>query len=822
MGCVHIIDDTLVPDDGIACTRDSCSNGVAVHTADDSLCDDGLYCDGMEVCSPGNPMANTRGCITINVPVAPAPLGCISYGACSEALRGFVPIQQPAGSACNDGIACTLNDSCSAGGDCAGTPTAACSSTTCVPGGHLPATVDIPLCDVSVSVTLGGQPLPMTGVYGLQTTLYLRAVDTGALHMLSYFDYTGVNSTLYGPISTTKVVPGVYDLVYWRDWDPKSNQVTETVGDAIPHGMRVLQSALVLGLGSHALAVDIPVAMVAGTVTLGGQPLPPTGVYGLQTSIYLRSQDTGALHLYAYFDYTGVNSTLYGPVFADKMVPGTYDVLYWRDWDPTSNQVTETNAGDAIPHGLRVLASGVVLAPGANTLNVDIPVAAVGGTITLGGQPLPATGVYGLQTSIYLKSQDTGALHLYAYFDYTGVNSTLYGPVSTTKVIPGTYDVLYWRDWDPTSNQVTETAAGDAIPHGLRVLTSGVVLAPGANTLNVDIPVATVSGTITLGGQPLPATGVYGLQTALYLKSRDTGALHLYAYFDYTGVNSTLYGPVFSTMMVPGTYDVLYWRDWDPTSNQVTETTAGDPIPHGLRVLTSGVVLAPGANVVDVDIPVAQIGGTITLGGAALPPTGVYGLQTTLYLKSQDTGALHLYAYFDYTGVNSTLYGPIFTTSVIPGTYDVLYWRDWDPTSNQVTETTSTDPIPHGLRLLQTGVVVPAGQNTLNIDIPIAPIAANITLAGQPLPTTGVYGLQTTLYLKSRDTGALHLYGYFDYTGVNSTLYGPIVTSKVLPGTYDILYWRDWDPTSNQVTETDSGDAIPHGLRLLGACVTVP
>jgi hypothetical protein len=388
-------------------------------------------------------------------------------------------------------------------------------------------------------------------------------------------------------------------------------------------------------------------------------------------------------------------------------------------------------------------------------------------------------------------------------------------------MIPGVYDLVYARDWDPTTNQVGETDAAEPNPHGMRVLQSGVTLAPGPNTLTVDIPVAAVSGNITLGGQPLPANDPYTYQTQIFLKSRDTGARHLYSYFDYTGINSALYGPVSTTKLIPGAYDVVYDRDWDPTTNQVGETDAADPNPHGMRVLQSNVTLAPGANTLDVDIPVAAVATTITLGGQPLPPNDVYTYQTQLFLRAVDTGAWHLLAYFDYTGINNALYGPVATTKVVPGVYDVLYARDWDPTTNQVGQTNAADPNPHGMRVLQSGVMLAPGANVLAVDIPVAAVSPAITLAGQPLPVTDVYTYQTQLFLKARDTGALHLLSYFDYTGINNVLYGPISSSKIVPGDYDILYSRDFDPKANQVGETNAADPNPHGERLLGGCISV-
>src|SRR6185503_140654 len=135
-------------------------------------------------------------------------------------------------------IACTQADACDAAGACAGSPTAECSSVSCSSTQNLGATLDIPLTSIMGSVTLGGQPLPPTNVYGVGTTLFARALDTGAWHQLATFNYTGVSSTLYGPTFTTKLVPGVYDILYTREWDSQYDTVSSTdATDKIPHGL---------------------------------------------------------------------------------------------------------------------------------------------------------------------------------------------------------------------------------------------------------------------------------------------------------------------------------------------------------------------------------------------------------------------------------------------------------------------------------------------------------------------------------------------------------------------------------------------------------
>ena len=92
------------------------------------------------------------------------------------------------------------------------------------------------------------------------------------------------------------------------------------------------------------------------------------------------------------------------------------------------------------------------------------------------------------------------------------------------------------------------------------MLQSNVVLSAGTTHLNVDIPVAHTTATITLGGMPLPATNEYGSAAEVYLVAKDTGQWHELAYLVYSGPGSpaTLFGPTINPLFVPGAYDVYY------------------------------------------------------------------------------------------------------------------------------------------------------------------------------------------------------------------------------------------------------------------------
>ena len=117
-------------DDGVACTRDSCreSDHACVHNPDDALCDDGVFCNGQEVCdgiagcTAGNPVSCDDGvaCTVDHCDeVARSCAHVADHGACDDGvfcngvevcdpLRGCLP-GTPVN--CDDGVPCTL-DSC--------------------------------------------------------------------------------------------------------------------------------------------------------------------------------------------------------------------------------------------------------------------------------------------------------------------------------------------------------------------------------------------------------------------------------------------------------------------------------------------------------------------------------------------------------------------------------------------------------------------------------------------------------------------------------------------------------------------------------------
>lgn len=95
-------------DDGVACTVDECDDASAscAHTANDPLCDDGSFCNGLEVCVLG------IGCISGTSVVCDDGYSCTA-DSCDEAAAGCIHL--PVDAACQDGNFCNGPELCAPG-----------------------------------------------------------------------------------------------------------------------------------------------------------------------------------------------------------------------------------------------------------------------------------------------------------------------------------------------------------------------------------------------------------------------------------------------------------------------------------------------------------------------------------------------------------------------------------------------------------------------------------------------------------------------------------------------------------------------------------
>ncbi len=108
---------TVVPiDDGVGCTVDSCDevNDVVVNAPMDSLCDNGQFCDGAETCDA------LLDCLA-GAPIDPNDAVTCTVDSCDEV--NDVVVNTPTDSLCDDTLFCNGVETCDALLDCqAGTP----------------------------------------------------------------------------------------------------------------------------------------------------------------------------------------------------------------------------------------------------------------------------------------------------------------------------------------------------------------------------------------------------------------------------------------------------------------------------------------------------------------------------------------------------------------------------------------------------------------------------------------------------------------------------------------------------------------------------
>lgn len=109
--------------DGVACTTDVCGASGCTNTANNALCSDGQFCNGVETCNA------TTGCQP-GTPVNCADAVSCTTDTCNEVIDQCV--HTPNNSLCSDGQFCNGSETCSATAGCqAGTPVNCADSIPC-------------------------------------------------------------------------------------------------------------------------------------------------------------------------------------------------------------------------------------------------------------------------------------------------------------------------------------------------------------------------------------------------------------------------------------------------------------------------------------------------------------------------------------------------------------------------------------------------------------------------------------------------------------------------------------------------------------------
>lgn len=532
---------------------------------------------------------------------------------------------------------CNLD--CGEGGYCdfdeLGAPTCACLDGYAAHGLRcLPCTpsagvfdVDVPSVQVSATFTLGGEPFPPS-VYE-HGRILLRDPATG--------DEIVLGDTRDGSGEAT-VVPGTYALTYaWVD------------GDAVVPKNRRSQLATVVipDVDSHELAVDVPVVELTGSLTFNGAE-PPASQYE-NGSVVLVNAATG--------DEVVLGDTRDGE-YSVRVIPGSYSLRYRAK---VAEDVAPVNRDARVGDDVYV-EEGVA----SQTLHVDVPVTMLSGTFTIDGEA-PPPSIYE-NARIVLRSAGTG--------DEVELGQTRDGSYSV-PVVTGSYQLVYQR-----------LQGGEQVPINRSALLDEITTESTAQTLDVEVSTAVVTGSITVGGEVPPSNPADdGL---VLLRNPVTG--------DEARLGNTAEA-FYSQRVVRGSYEVYYRQE---------TSSGGVPVNTNAYLRTADI---QGGGALDIDVPMVTVSASITVGGQA-PPSSVYD-DGVLYLKNRDTG--------DSVLLGNTRLAAL-ERPVVPGTYDVLY---------VVEAAGPTMPINARSRLTTVDVSV---ASALEIDIPVAVLQGGITVGGEAPP----------------------------------------------------------------------------------------
>jgi len=510
-----------------------------------------------------------------------------------------------------------------------------------------------------------------------------------------------------GASYAVRVAPGTYDLFF---------AATGPTVAAPANQLALLRADVAVGPGgTTTLDIDVSSTTVAGVITVNGAALAA----GDAVNLSLRNAAGDVVPI----------ATASSGAYSARVIPGTFDLFFAS---------VAVAAGSATPINqlAKVAARVVVAGAPADTmrLDADVPSAPVSGAITFNG--VPASDATGGNLTLRSAAGDVVAI--------TAANDASYA----ARVVPGTYD-LYFAGTDAVFAVGNQNAR----------LRAGVVVAGGAATaLDIDIPWATLQGTVRFNGATPEE-----LDTA-HLTLRNTSGDGAALLWNADGS--------YRVRVLPGRYDLFY--------SQGLRTPDFAPGNQLAKLATAITVGNSGATQLDVDVPSTIVTGTLNINGApaaAGPNSGIVSL------RAGET---------DRVNIGNTA-NPTFSARVVPGMYDIYYTRAAGPAN-----TTTPAPANHAA-LLGSGIIVaPGPMTTFDVDIPSTTVSGRITVNGMQ-GGPGDYG---TLMLRNAAGD------YATVAPTNADSY----TARLIPGTYDLYFSH---------AET-AGDATPMNTLVPLRCFTVP
>jgi hypothetical protein len=418
------------------------------------------------------------------------------------------------------------------------------------------------------------------------------------------------------------------------------------------------------------LDLDLRAVHVSGSLFVNGAPLPDEPL--ARGSINFIDEKHGTVATYAL--------STSGSTYVLTLPPGTYDVYFGGNPSLCDGGTPVVPCGSGtLRQALELTADGV--------LDLDIPAVTVTGSVTLGGTELPAA------------SAARGMLG----FVGEGLSATSpsladSGPATySLRLLPGEYAVSFLGN-----SALCDDAPTSPVPCNAGVILEGANLVADG-VLNVELDAVTISGSVTLEGGAMPdedaARGFLSFVSSagLAVATGDFGQS----------------GPVtYEITLLAGSYDVRLAR-----SSAYCKDAETHPIPCNGGLLMSDVSLTA-SGVLDVDLPVVTVAGTVTLNGTEFPPA--IGDRGRLVFVTEETDVA-------MTPALGTSGPATYDIAIFPGTYDIQYLQGTACTG------TSAPGVPCMSGYLLQDVPLEA-NGVRDVDVEVIRVTGNVTLNGATLP----------------------------------------------------------------------------------------
>jgi hypothetical protein len=436
---------------------------------------------------------------------------------------------------------------------------------------------------------------------------------------------------------------------------------------------------------------DVAPAMVTVTVTVNGAAMPDSPDTTYRASVRFENADNG----------TSVGSEIAptGPGTAASVLlfPGTYDVT-----------LATTSAATLVgmpPGGTVLLAKALEVSAGTS-LSYDVKPLELTGTVTLDGHAMPDSSATTYRASVELRDTDSGGTYS------SEIAATGPGTFSAF-VFAGTYDV---------SLKTTTDADLIGMPPGATVrLASGAALTD-ATPVVYDTRVVAVSGTVTVNGATMPDSPGISYRGDVQFRNQLSG--------DVSSGTIQPTGPgTFSTSLFAGDYQATF----------VTASSTGlvGLPPSATAVLGSALHVAD-AMPLAFDVKTAQLAGTVTVNGAAMPDSPGATYRGYLSLRDSATGS-------SYSGDIGPTGAGSFAIDAFAGTYGVTFTT----TSGQ-----NLVGLPQGASVKVDGELVVSGSNaSLSYDVKPIDLSGTLTLNGGAMPDSPSTTQRGWLSFRDKATG---------------------------------------------------------------------